>query len=206
MSYDYPRLFAKIVAAVSDDSSISRRMEDLISECEAQQPHPDWDRVRKIDFEADEEKIESWFSRSFSGVMFSRQPSGLWVGLVNLSDESGDIVAEAYAGASPAFQSLSNDWARSIESVTDKNYLGSNVLREVYRVAYDSDDGLENEAEYPLVLAYGAMATRKALASSMLPIELSAMQGVAVGFDSGDYLHLGEFTNGQFISNVRIGG
>jgi hypothetical protein len=206
MSYDYPRLFAKIVATVSDDSLISQRMQDLISECEAQRPHPDWSRVRKIDFEADEEKIESWFSRSFSGAMFSAPPSGLWVGLVNLSDKRGHTVAEAYAGASPTFQSLSNDWARSIESVTDKNYLGSNVLREIYQVAYEAEDGLENDAEHPLVLAYGAMATRMALASSMLPTELSAMQGVAVGFDSGDYLHLGEFTDGQFISNVRIGG
>ena len=206
MSYDYPRLFAKIVATVSDDSSISRRMRDLIAECEAQQPHPDWDRVRKINFEADEEKIESWFSRSFSGVTFSAPPSGLWVGLVNLSDKRGKVVAEAYAGVSPAFQSLSNEWARSIESVTDKNYLRSNVLREIYDVAYESDDGLENDAEYPLVLAYGAMATRMALKSSMLPLELRTMQGVAVGFDSGNYLHLGEFTNGQFISNVRTGG
>ena len=204
MSYDYPRLFAKIVATVSDDLSITRRMHNMISECEAQQPNPDWARIREIDFEADAGQIESWFPRRFSRVMFSAPPKGLWVGLVNLADKRGDTIAEAYVGASLSFQPLSNDWARSIESVTDKNYLGSDVLRKIYQVAYESDDGLENAAEHPLVLAYGAIASRIALASTM-PIELSAMQGAAVGFDSGDYLHLGEFSNGRFISQVRIG-
>jgi HEAT repeat protein len=56
---------------------------------------------------------------------------------------------------------------------------------------------LGNEAEYPLVLGYSAFAVRELLGQVEPPLLLGRAEslGVAVGFDSGDFVLLGELTN-----------
>ena len=97
------------------------------------------------------------------------------------------------------------EWACDIDRPESANYLGSSVLREIYEIAYASPSGLGNNAEYPLMLAYGGIVVHAILAKNSLPAALHGLKGAAVGFDSGDSIFLGEFVASKFISNVRAG-
>jgi hypothetical protein len=57
---------------------------------------------------------------------------------------------------------------------------------------------LGNDAEYPVGLAYGAMAACAALQSARLTGPFAHLLGAAAGFDSGDLLFLGSFSEGWF--------
>jgi hypothetical protein len=92
-----------------------------------------------------------------------------------------------------------------LEWAGENSYLNSKILKSIYRLAYDRQDGLGNDAEYPLVLAYGAMAVIEALQQPPLPFALRSLQGVSVGYDGGDFLFLGEFRDGHFVTDVMAG-
>ena len=89
--------------------------------------------------------------------------------------------------------------ARSLTEFYPKSrYLNSKVLTAVYRLAYRSANALGNAAEYPLCLAYGAMVACEALESGRLSGPFANLLGAAAGFDSGDLLFLGSFSDGTF--------
>ena len=56
----------------------------------------------------------------------------------------------------------------------------------------------QRSTEYPLVLGYGAFAVRELLGQvePSLLLGRSAWCGAVVGFDSGDFVLIGELTNG----------
>lgn len=205
MPYDFNRLASIIVQAIAGDDTYERRMGVIIDECAAQNPHPDWDRFRKINFQRDTSKIAGWLPAAFPGAQPKHSRQGLWFGLFNPLDDNEDSTADIYVGVAPEFDSTTMEWACDIEKPNPRNYLGSGVLDEIYKIAYESEDGLENDAEYPLVLGYGGVLARSVLTKFPFPIALRGVRGSAVGFDSGDFLILGEFANGGFVSNVRFG-
>ncbi len=205
MAYDYSILFDKIIVAVSHTGSVTERMKLVIDECARQRPHPDWAELSKIDFEGDATTLNDWLAAAFAGADPNESRIGLWFGLFNPADEHGEASADMYVGASPGFATNSLDWARNIEELRSSNYLNSSVLKAIYSIAYRSPDGLSNDAEYPLVLAYGAIAAHSLLSENALPAALQGLKGAAIGFDSGDLLFLGEFDASRFFSNVRAG-
>lgn len=203
MTYNYDRIFECIIDSVVSNGSIAGRMSVVIDECAAQHPHADWDRMRQIDYEADASRVACWLRTAFPEGQPSAEYRGLWFGLFNPVRSNGRPSADAYSCASPAFESGSIDWACDIDRPHSGSYLNSVVLGEIYSVAYEAKGGLGNEAEYPLALAYGSIAARAALSDWVPPPQLSNLQGVAVGFDSGDALLLGSFIEGQFCADVR---
>jgi hypothetical protein len=128
---------------------------------------------------------------------------GIWFGLNN-PVRSGATTADVYIAAGPAFSSDSLDWAQELTLFPRDRYLLSPVLASIHAVAYSSKRALGNDAEYPLVLGYGAMLARAALELNALPPPMKTLEGAAVGFDSGDSLFLGSFSRGRFSTNVRL--
>jgi plasmid stabilization system protein ParE len=76
------------------------------------------------------------------------------------------------------------------------------LLDAIYSLAYGRDGGLENDADYPLVLAYGSMCAREALERTPRAGAIANLCGAACGFDSGDALHLGRFDGERFSVDV----
>jgi hypothetical protein len=176
MSYDYQRLFAIILDAVAADGPFAERMGRVIDECAVQIPHPDWPRFRALAFDEEAQALSGWLPRAFGASWKGAASQGLWVGLVQVMRDKG-MVADMYASASPAFDGESIVWAEDVERAGQESYLDSDVLAAIYRLAYGAKGGLGNDAEYPLALAYGAMATRAALEAGPLPEALSGLRG-----------------------------
>ena len=196
-------LFPRIIAAAAENGSFTDRMQMLIAHCEQQIPHNDWSKLRRVDYEADTKALEGWLGEALAKAPPGEALQGLWFGLCNpLVDD--ETTADIYIAASTEYSSGSIDWAVEASFFPENGFLNSRVLSEVYRLAYSDPNGLGNEAEYPLALAYGAMAARAALESSvsLLPRELL---GAAAGFDSGDFLFLGTFQHRRFKANVTAG-
>lgn len=205
MAYDYNFLVEKIIGAIALDGEVADRMKIVIDECARQHPHPDWAIFSNIDFDRDRAALDSWLPTAFSNPDNGNSSSGLWFGLFNPANVSGEASADVYVAVAPDFDGSSIDWTGGIDGLDAPNYLESVVLAKIYEVAYNSTSGLKNAAEYPLTLAYGGIVAHSILQRNTLPMALQRLEGAAVGFDSGDVLYLGEFVDSKFISNVRIG-
>lgn len=205
MSYDYQKLFAAIVRAVSADAPLDHRMMAVIDECESQRAHKDWAKLRKIDFNADACRLAPWLMGSLAEAATPNAFQGLWFGLNNPVVQGNDT-ADIYIAASENFDGSSLDWACNAEFYPSAGNLHSIGLTAIYKLAYNSRNGLQNDAEYPLVLAYGAMLARTALESlNIASASLPMLKGAAVGFDSGDLLFLGTVEDGAFKTQIRAG-
>jgi hypothetical protein len=204
MSYDIQILFQATMASVAAPGTIAQRMHKLIDACERRLPHPDWAHIRRIDFDADAAALRKWLAEAWSEGALHEGHQGLWFGIVNpvVDDEP---LTDIYLASSPSYDDDDVEWNGGIDLRDGVSFLGSAVLADLYRIAYRSKGGLGNDAEYPLALAYGAMAAYSALAQHTLAPELGALRGAAAGFDSGDALFIGVFDNLRFIRRVREG-
>jgi hypothetical protein len=74
------------------------------------------------------------------------------------------------------------------------------VLAKLYKIAY-REHGLGNDAEYPLCLAYGGLALRDLLRDADPSVFLgkSPSLGIAVGFDSGDFVLVGKLSKAGLV-------
>ena len=200
MSYDYDRLFSTIFEVVERNDSIQARMLTLIDACEEQFPHSQWSEMRRLDFETDRVRLRDWLDGAIADAAVGLVPKGLWFGLFN-PEIDGVMVADIYAGVSAAFADGSLNWARQFPKPHD---LGSAVLRNIAISAYHNSDCLENSAEYPLALAYGAIAARETIEACNTAHKWPSLQGAVVGFDSGDAIRLGHFSNGRFRLELAV--
>jgi hypothetical protein len=141
------------------------------------------------------EPVVAWIRSAFSEEPPARPLRGLWFGLFNPVRHDDEPVADIYVCGSERFEwnPIRNDWAVNPEWVPETADAGSEVLAEIYRIAY-REGGLENDAEYPLCLGYGVFAVRDALTRVEPSLILGASDslGVVVGFDSGDWVLVGE--------------
>ena len=201
-AYDDETMYEHILAAVAARGSIGQRMHTVIGECERQLPHPDWDRLREVDFDGDLPVLTGWLTDAWRGGAVRSGDEGLWFGLFSTASEDGSIVHDMFVAGGPAYDDRSDAWRGEI--VHDAlSYLDSVVLAELCMLAHASTGSLGQAAAYPLTLAYGAIAACTALAQEPLPAALAGLRGAGAGFDGGDAFFIGVFDNLRFIQKVR---
>jgi hypothetical protein len=137
-------------------------------------------------------RLREWLQAIMQTMPPPAKITGLWFGLFNPGTGGGGVTADLHVMGAP-YSAEDHDWI-----FKDRWGQGSTpnaesaVLHEIYQIAYARKDGLGNDAEYPLCLAYAALAIRH-LAQSLGPSLLrDADQRVLnVGFDSGDFICIG---------------
>lgn len=90
-------------------------------------------------------------------------------------------------------------WAVDATYTPGSGEAHSVVLDEIYQRAYSVPESLGNIAEYSLCLGYAAFAVIDMVGIADLHRIGAPPIGVAVGFDSGDGLLLGNLTAGGFV-------
>jgi hypothetical protein len=184
---------------------IAESMTDLIDKCEAARPHPDWEWLRAIPY-ADLSLLAKWIQKPFREEPSPVPLRGLWFGLFNPCRNGRTPVADIYVCGSERFvpNPHDNSWAVGPDWWPELRYADSSVLADIYRIAHrqgarpaEQKVCLGNDAEYPLCLGFGAFAVRELLArvETSLILGKSHSLGIAVGFDSGDFVLLGELSN-----------
>jgi hypothetical protein len=202
MGLDLGQMHGWIVGELARRRSVAESMASLIDQCEAAHPHSDWNKLRALPY-SDLSVLLDWIQEPFRDEPPKVPLKGLWFGLFNPCPDGRTPVADIYLCGSERFDSDPNDnsWAVGPEWWPKDRYANSAVLTDVYRIAYrqgsrvaEQKGCLGNNAEYPLVLGYGAFGVRELLqqVEPSLVLGRSDSLGVAVGFDSGDFVLLGE--------------
>lgn len=205
MGLDLGQMHGWIVGELARQRPVAEVMAALIDQCEAIRPHPDWARLRALPY-ADLSPLVDWVQGPFRQEPSAAPLRGLWFGLFNPCPDGRTPVADIYLCGSERFEldQHDNSWAVGPEWWPAARYASSSVLATIYRIAYrqgarvaEQKGCLGNDAEYPLCLGYGTFAVRELLArvEPSLILGESGSLGVAVGFDSGDFVLLGELTN-----------
>jgi hypothetical protein len=193
-----------IVGELARRRPVAESMAALIDQCEASGPHPDWAKLRALPY-ADLSRLLDWLQEPFLEEPSAVPLRGLWFGLFNPCPDGRTPVADIYICGSERFDPHPHDngWAVGPERQPNARYANSAELADVYRVAYrqgasiaEQEGCLGNDAEYPLCLGYGTFAVRELLGQvePSLVLGRSDSLGVAVGFDSGDFVLIGELT------------
>ncbi len=201
MGLDLGQLHGWIVAELAHRRPVANSMAALIDHCEASQPHPDWVKLRELPY-SDLSPLLKWVQETFREEPPVSPLKGLWFGLFNPCPDGRTPVADIYVSGSERFDPSPDDnsWAVGPDWWPDRRYAGSAVLADIYRIAYrqgarvaEQKGCLGNDAEYPLMMGYGAFAVRELLeqVEPSLVLGGSASLGVAVGFDSGDFVLVG---------------
>jgi hypothetical protein len=193
MALNLAKLHAFIVNELASKRSLRQSMYRIIDRCAKGQAHDDWQKLRALPFD-NLDHLKEWIERPFRAEPPQKRLAGLWFGLFN-PIYGRKPVADIYVCGSTRFDSspVDNSWAVGPEWTPADAYAHSPVMASIYRIAYRKG-GLENNAEYPLCLAYGSLAIRDLLRAAEPSVFLrsSPSLGVAVGFDSGDYVLLGK--------------
>ena len=199
MSIENTALVEAIYNGLNNDRSISDNMNLIISLCNTGMPHNDWSKLRRLPYDH-LAGLASWLK----DVLVHETPeiplAGLWFGLFNPVYKK-DPVSDIYVAGTSAFSIESADWACDPEYFPERGYAHSKILASIYRIAYSGVNGLGNNAEYPLCLAYGAFMVKRILSEIDHRLIRNSDQevGIALGFDDGDYIILGKVTERGFI-------
>jgi hypothetical protein len=204
MGLKHAAIFAKIQELVASDRPVGACMEEVITVCAQDVPHADWSRLSALNYDGDVASLTSWI-----GGVFKTHPApfpiqGLWFGLCNPTED--EIVwADMYVGSTAGYSAEDEElgWLWKGERYFPEDaYARSASLRGIYEIAYTGRDCLGNDAEWPLCLAFGAFAVRSLLGGQSIRLVASSASriGVAVGFDGGDMLKIGELTVSGFTT------
>lgn len=213
MGLDLAQMHYWIVGEIARRRPVADSMAALIEQCEQARPHSDWAKLRALPF-ADLTPLIKWVQEPFRQEPPAVPLRGLWFGLFNPCPDGRTPVADIYVCGSERFEPNheDNSWAVAPDWWPEARYADSTLLAEIYRIAYrqgscvaEQEDCLGIDAEYPLCLAYGAFAVREVLAcvDTSWILGESCSFGIAVGFDSGDFILLGELTSDGLIEIDR---
>ncbi|AKQ65667.1 hypothetical protein A176_002579 [Myxococcus hansupus] len=189
-AYNAGKLFGEIERAVKSDLSVEEAFLRIIQFCSTARPHPDWSALRTLPVESDLQYLQQWLETITREAPPPAPITGLWFGLFNPVVQDR-VTADLHLIGAP-YDATDPDWLFRQRWGKDTPDSGSKVLDAIYQIAYGHEDGLGNDAEYPLALAYAALAIRHLAQRMSTRILGDAAQRVLhVGFDSGDFLVIG---------------
>jgi len=210
MPLNHSVVFDRIRQLITTDRAVSQCMSEIIGLCAADVPHSDWATLAAIEYDADVEALRSWIPGVFSQQKAPFPIRGLFVDLCNPGTPEGQIWADMELMATPHYDAADAEcaWMLDKQRFYPKDApANSAVLRSIYGIAYGSHEfgrkipnKLENDAEWPLNLAYGALAIRTMLTGQANEFvdATSPGIGVVVGFGDGDMITIGELSASGF--------
>ncbi len=205
MNLDLAGSALQIADLAGRDIDPADAMQRLIDWCAAQRAHDDWKRLSSLDFAAELKRLERWLDNVLTTEPPASSVTGIFFGLFNpqYSDNEGTVADIYVAGGIYG----DNDWLSEVSQNwwPDGRYAHSQLLAQVYRIAYESPSGLANDMEYPVVLGFGVFATKWLCQATKAKLfgRRSESFHVAVGFDSGDVLTLGELSTSGLTPILR---
>jgi hypothetical protein len=207
---DHGLMFDEVEKVVKSGCTVAEGFSATVEACARNRPHPDWERFSALDIAGDLDHLRSWLMEAFSNPPLEKD-DGVWFGLFNPVYD-GEGAADVHVLASPYDPESMGDWASEVSWAPPNDCARSAVLKAIFEIAYggkglsfDDEDLAEggdsllgNDAEYPLCLAYAALAVRH-LSTEIPPLLFlgnAARRLLFVGFDSGDYICIGALSEG----------
>lgn len=182
MQVDTSAVMREIERQVGTPGALGDRMLAVIDVCRRSREHPDWDTLSALDYAAELDWAHG-LVRKIAQDPKAEPIRGLYVGIGNWMKLTGASTADFYCGIAPDFDPNDAEfaWAHSCRYYPSYAKADSAIMDAIYSIAYRSkQDGLGNDAEWSLCLAYPVMLFHDVANSRALPY------GIAVAFDDGD--------------------
>jgi len=195
-----PEFTNTIRAQLANGGKISSQMGAVIDIAEKLHPHDDWAKFRKIPYDRIA-PMRNWLTHRFSVEPPQTPVAGLWFGLCHT--KHGSKSADLYLSASTRFSADDPTfrWARDAEYQPDYCFARSQLLWKIYQYAHRKPGGLKETAERPLCIAYAAFVIARLMSELDPRMFLNHYEsaGVAIGFERGEAMLLGELKKDGFL-------
>jgi hypothetical protein len=192
MGFNFAGAYEFVERTVESRNGVVDGMTDLIGYCEKKKPNVVWKKIRKLNFRDDVERLQEWLVEVLTMEPPANEIKAFWFGLFNPVLDDGRVSCCLYVSGSTRFNEV--DWAcwRDDSYVPDGRYADSKVLDEIYSLT--NEKGVGDIGEYVLCQGYACLAVKHLCET--IPKELllgsKGKRSVAVGFDSGDEILIGD--------------
>lgn len=206
MNIDVDSVWRELELLTETSLSPNAAMSRFLGVCAASHAHPSWDDLAALDYDAGVLELEPWLTRLLTSEPPPPATNAFWVGLCNPLDQDDEPYADFYLSGSDAYDPDDEDydWACDPSWFPEGRFASSSILKDMYRIAYGPEDGLENDAEWSACLMFAILAIRTLFAKPAIHTLLPACRKarpVVVGFDSGDMHLLGAISHLGWLSS-----
>ncbi|MCO6438435.1 MAG: hypothetical protein J5J06_15200 [Phycisphaerae bacterium] len=193
---DYVAVFKAIQERVNSGTEIEADIQRVLELCQHIQPHPDWARLRSLDY-SDCSSIRAWLQSTLALDPPPLTLAGLWFGVETIVggvrddvDAQSAVSTEIFVKGAAHYDRIGIEWAAS-NDWCPRATARATVLTEASRIA-SSPGSLGSDAMYPINLAYTAFVVRNLLRDPLIAkaFRPAGNVGVVVGFSGGDYVEL----------------
>ena len=191
MGFNFANAYEFVKRTIESGSGVADGMMGLIGYCEKKKPNVVWKKIRRLNFR-DAEGLREWLVELLSAEPPANEIKAFWFGLFNPALDDGRVSCCLYVSGSTRFDEA--DWACWADDsyAPDGRYADSKVLDEIYSLT--NEKGVGDIGEYVLCLGYACLAVKHLCET--IPSELlfgsRGTRAVAVGFDSGDEILIGD--------------
>jgi hypothetical protein len=194
---DYAAGYETITDALATNATTASGMRRLVEFCNKQFSSPAWEQISGLDYDSDRTHLERWLRNLLTNEPPPSAIVAYWFGIFN-PVYAGKTVSDVYLAGSERFDSTGSEWAVSPAYFPTGRYSRSRVHASIYRIVKRLPDEVFALGEYVLCLGYTALIVREL--TQVLPrrllLGLRTNRNVVVGFDSGDFIRIGELTQG----------
>jgi len=206
MVFDIVKTFATVEEVVLSSSNAREGLSRLIHYCQQVAPENEWSQLLALDIESDITHLQNWLQ----DVLLSEPPpqniTGFWFGLIEAVLDNGDQTEILYIAGSDEFvpDDDSADWACDPVYFPENRYVRSSVIDDIYQLLHAQDGEIVSLGEYLFFLGYAGLLLRQILPKidTSLLLGSEATRGVAVGFDDGDFIIVGELTSTGWVESL----
>jgi hypothetical protein len=192
MGFNFANAYEFVKRTVESGSGVVDGMMDLIGYCEKKKRNFVWKEIRQLNFNKDVERLREWLVEVLSTEPPANEIKAFWFGLFNPMHDDGRASCCLYVSGSTRFDEA--DWACWADDsyVPVGRYADSKILDEVYSLT--NEKGVGDIGEYVLCLGYACLAVKNLCETVPLELLLGSRdtRAVAVGFDSGDEILIGD--------------
>lgn len=183
MAFDFLRVFTEIINH-KNEPTIDDFMKKIIDTCTDIRPGKNWEIFSELEFSIEIETLSKHVVNTLKKEPPPFTEQGFWFGI---SDDG----SFSFAVSNQYTDEEDNlDWIFEADThYPAERDFQSKIFQSIHHLSYDKTN-LENDAEYPLCLAYGLKLAQASM-QYYKGVYPNKKVGYSVGFDSGDFITLG---------------
>jgi hypothetical protein len=200
MDIDVIKFYEVLEKEIRVSTDFPSSMIKLLDWSAKEAPHPDWAKLKKLDFDAEFTAAKNWLPKILKKSPCPFPVRGAYFGLGEFSNDDGIEWSDLYFGLMAECDPTDSEskwlWCES-RHYPENSYLKSKALKKGGLLCNreSDDETLGNDGNMCLSLAFAALLLRHLLdEKAFKTLGGNKPIGVVTGFDSGDMFRLGEIT------------
>jgi hypothetical protein len=193
-----PQIYRLLQQLIHQGGSVAGQMAKLLAEFEPSLPAKELNALRSLDYESELSALTARLQSGIDAAPPPKMPGGIYFGLFLPGREDGSIVADFYLATTDENDPADAEchWVSSLDYFPPDAQAQSQVLEHIYRLLPGLPEEVRTTAEDVLCLGYTGFVVAHILNAPGFRAwcEDGRVISVAVGWDSGDLLRIGELT------------